>query len=304
MLAAIGFVACSSPWFPIIGVNSYSPLRFLGEGLGVRALIRSCGVERYNKSVKRNLQSKKILQGCSWVAAAVMTVLSNGCRGGLSPQVIAAHKIADALPIALGPAQHYDVSVDGDLFPLMRGHAKHVHIAGTNVQVAPGMVMDSLTIDADDISFDMSKHQLENIAHTDFTGVIGQQNLSTYLAANKSQMHGLSVTLNRSDMLARIPVSIKSLVTIVALTGTISPSKQGATKVDFNATHTKVGWMPVPPFMTNMAMQRLNPIVDLTTLKIPIYLSQTQVVNRQLVLRGTAVIDQAHLGNITETASR
>jgi hypothetical protein len=255
-------------------------------------------------AVKMQLQPKRIFSGLSWIMAAVAASLMSGCEHGLSPRIIAAHKIADALPTALGPAQHYEVSVDGDLFPLLRGRAKHIHIEGTNVQVAPGMVMDSLVIDADDISFDMSKSQLESIAHTTFMGVIGQQNLTAYLAANKSQMHGLSVTLHQSDMLARIPVSVKSLETIVAVTGTISPSTLGPTKVDFNATHTKVGWLPVPPFMTNLAMRRVNPIVDLTTLKIPIYLSQTSVINRQLVLRGTAVIDQAHLGNVTMAAGR
>lgn len=67
-------------------------------------------------------------------------------------QETAAHKIADVLPSMLGPAAHHDVQVEGDPFALSRGRARAVHIQGQNVQIAPGITLDTLDAEARDVS--------------------------------------------------------------------------------------------------------------------------------------------------------
>ena len=131
----------------------------------------------------------------SALAAAGAGAALAGC-GASSPQTIAAHKIADALPRAIGPAAHYDVRVEGDSLALTRGRARRVVITGQDVQVSPRVVLDGLTLDAQDVSFDTGQRRLERVGQTAFTATVGQAHLNQYLSQSRPLLPGLAVTLH------------------------------------------------------------------------------------------------------------
>ena len=112
-------------------------------------------------------------------------LLAAGCQ---SAQTTAAHKIADALPRSLGPAAHYDVQVEGDTGALTRGRARRIHVIGTQVQVAPDTTLDTLDLDARDVSVDAGRGRIEKVGQATFTGTVGQQNLTRYLAHRQAPL--------------------------------------------------------------------------------------------------------------------
>jgi hypothetical protein len=99
--------------------------------------------------------------------------LTAGCIGS-SPQTVAAHKIADALPRIVGPAKHYDVDVDGNPFSLSRGRARKVHIEGVDVQLSPSVTMDHMSIDANNVSFDVKQRRIEHVGSVAFVATLGR----------------------------------------------------------------------------------------------------------------------------------
>ena len=117
-------------------------------------------------------------------ALTLGAVLLSGC-GSLSPQTVAAHKIADTLPQTLGPARHYDVQVEGNSFALARGRAHRVRIHGDDVQAAPNATLDTLDIAAQDVSFDTRAKRLDHVGTVEFTGTMGQGHLAQYLAQHR-----------------------------------------------------------------------------------------------------------------------
>lgn len=212
--------------------------------------------------------------------------IAAGC--GHPVQETAAHKIADVLPSVLGPAVRYDVQVDGDPFALARGRARAVHIQGVGVQLSPALTLDTLTADVQDVSFDTKTRRLSHLGQTAFTASLGQDNLTRYLAQFKSRLPGLEVTLLPDTVEARVPVSALGFHTVAALSGSLRPHSDDPSRLDFVASGAQIGPVPVPASLVNLALDTLNPLLDLSSLRVPLLVTDAGVRDRRLVLSGTA----------------
>ncbi len=208
-----------------------------------------------------------------------------GC--GASPRRLAAGKIADALPAALGPADHYAVRVDGGPLDLARGRARHVHVDGKQVQVTSSIRLDALTLDAHGVQFDTKAKHLERADSADAVAVMGQENLTAYLQKAKPKLTGLKVTLRKRDAEGQIPITVLGLSTTVTLTGIPTVSASGADKLDFTATEASIGRIPVPAAAVNLALRQINPLLDLSTLRYPLAVRQASIESGHIVVRGT-----------------
>lgn len=221
-----------------------------------------------------------------FIAAIGAALFFAGC--GHPVQETAAHKIADRLPAMLGPAVRYDVQVDGDPFALARGRARAVHVQGIGVQLSPALTLDTLTADVSDVSFDSKTQKLSHLGQTTFTASLGQDSLSRYLGYTKSRLPGLEVTLLPDTLEARVPVSALGFHTVAALSGSLRPSSNDPQRLDFVASGAQIGPMPVPAVLVNLALDTLNPLLDLSTLKAPLSIADAKISNSKLVLTGTA----------------
>ena len=216
----------------------------------------------------------------------VGSTLACGC--GHPVQETAAHKIADVLPSVIGPAAHYDVQVDGDPLALARGRARAVHIQGQEVQIAPSLTLDTLHADAKDVTFSLETRRLENIGSTSFTATLGQTNFAAYLARTKPLLPGLVVALGESDIQVRVPVVFLGMQTTAALSGTLNPSEAESGKLDFQTDSARLGTIPLPSALVNLALGQINPLVDLTHLRVPLNVSHAGVIQSRLTLDGAA----------------
>lgn len=224
----------------------------------------------------------------SMAAVVPACLLLAGCGVGQSAQTIVAHKIADALPQTIGPASHYNVQVSGDALGLARGRARGVRIVGNDVQMTPAVTLDTLTLEARDIVFDTKSRQVQSIGSSAFAASLGQVHLTEYLLRVRP---ALSVTLGDGDMTATLPVVFGPLHTSVAVRGTLAPTTPGASTLDFVADCGRLGVLPVPAFAVNAALQAVNPVLDLTHVKVPIGVQSADVVGGILTIKGTAQLD-------------
>ena len=215
-----------------------------------------------------------------------------GC-GSLSPQTVAAHKVSDALPKILGPAAHYEVRVQGDTLALTRGRARNVHVDGQDVQLSPTITLDTLTFDAQDVSIDTQAKKLQKIGTVSFTGTMGQAHLESYLGHVKMSktLQGLRVTLRQSDVQVQLPLAAGPVHTKVTVFGRPMPDAREAGSVDFIVDKARLSFLPLPAGLVNRALAEMNPIVDLSAVRVPIMVQSTSVEGGKLVLRGTAKIE-------------
>jgi hypothetical protein len=223
------------------------------------------------------------------VTGAFSCALLAGC-GGESPETIAAHKIADALPDVIGPAEKYDVHVQGDPMEIVKGHAKFVTIDGKNVQLAPGLVMNELHIDATDLALNTKTRKVEHAGSVEFVCQLGQIHLNQYIAQMKPSVPGLKVMIRWTDIEAVVPVSAADIHTTVTVDGVLQPSQWGPDKLDFVPSGADVGPVPVPHRLLNLAMDQLNPVVDLSTMKFPVDIDSAQAKDERIIVVGTTTL--------------
>lgn len=235
------------------------------------------------------LRSRAALCACALLFAPVLT----GCGAGQSVQTIVAHKIADALPGAIGPAAHYDVQVSGDALSLARGRARHIHIVGQDVQMTPTVVLDTLTLDAEDVSFNAQLKRVDTIKNTSFAATMSSPHLNAYLAQARPD---LGVTFGENDLGTTLPVSAGPIHTTVTVFGTLAPTVPGANTIDFIADRARLGRLPVPAFAVNAALESINPVLDLSRVRVPIAVQSVTVEGGMLTLRGTAQVENLSQG--------
>lgn len=221
---------------------------------------------------------------CAACAGAALSFV--GC--GHPVQETAAHKIADALPSVLGSAAHYDVQVDGDPFALARGRARGVHIQGRAVQLSSTLTLDTLSADAEDVSFDRATRRLSHVGRTRFTATLSQASLTAYLAGSKPLLPGLAVRLRAADVQAGVPVTFLGLHTTAVLSGTLHPDADLPDRLDFVTDGAQVGAIPLPADLVGLAVNQLNPILSLSGLRAPLSFTDARITNGVLELSGTA----------------
>ena len=148
--------------------------------------------------------------------------------------------------------------------------------------------MDTLELDARDVSVDAGTRRIEKVGRATFTGTVGQQNLAQYLAHRQTFVSGLTVQLRAQDVLATVPVSVVGLHTTATLSGTLAPDDAQPDHLDFVADAASLGSLPIPANLVNYALDEINPVFDLSHIKVPLTLTRADVVNGQIVLQGTA----------------
>jgi hypothetical protein len=237
-------------------------------------------------------QARNWPRGLSQCACCLMAVsLVAGCDG-LSPQRTVERKIAGVLPRWIGPAAHYDVKVDGDSFAIGRGRVRRVQIDGKNVQLSSTVSMDRIKIDAHDVSFDRKARVIHEVRNVAFEGEVTQQNIDTYLAKARPNLTGASVLLRQDDVEASMPITVAGYTTTVSVSGTLHPSKESAKKLNFIANGGSIGRVPVPARLVNVAIDELNPVLDLTSSRFPVDVNSVIVHRGTTSVRGTATISE------------
>lgn len=219
----------------------------------------------------------------------LVSSLVAGCDG-LSPQTTVAHKIADVLPRWIGPAEHYDVKVEGDTFALGRGHVRRVQIDGSNVQLSSTVSMDRINIDAHDVSFDRKARTIHRVADVSFRGQVDQGDIDRYLTKARPDLHDVVVRLRADDVEVSTPVTVRGYTTTVSVSGTLKPNADAANKLDFVANGGSIGIVPVPARLVNVAIDEMNPVLDFSRLRFPITVKDVDIHNGTATVHGTAII--------------
>jgi len=231
---------------------------------------------RYVRSIALGLLVSSLVAGCV----------------GTSPQTTVAHKIADALPRWIGPAEHYEVKVDGDTFALGRGHVRRVQIDGSNVQLSSTVSMDRINIDAHDVSFDRKARTVHRIDDVAFTGQVNQGDIDHYLTKARPDLSDVVVRLRTNDVEVSTPITVRGYTTTVSVSGTLRPSVNAPNKLDFVANGGSIGIVPVPARLVNVAVDEINPVLDLSRLRFPIMVKGVDIHNGTATVHGTAIISE------------
>mgnify|MGYP000940575846 CR=1 FL=1 len=211
--------------------------------------------------------------------------------------------INEMLPQYLGPAKRWSSRVSGKTGAMLRGRLGKVRIEGEDVTLAPGLVVEKLTVDLEDVSVDRGAGQLQDVGKTVFTARLSEAMLNRYVRMYRPTLRDLNITTAADGRLTvRARPELFGYPTLpVEVRGTLRPGGGGAW-LDFDPDRAKLSVVPIPVFVAEHIADRLNPAVDLSDLALPIVVEGVQVEQGALTLSGRVPSD-ALLNAAREAAS-
>ncbi|HVK03129.1 MAG TPA: DUF2993 domain-containing protein [Armatimonadaceae bacterium] len=236
------------------------------------------------------------------VPAALLATAALGTLGGCGRVVEgrAEQAVNAILPQYLGPADRWSSRVGGRPDAMLRGRLRSVHVEGDNVRLAPGLVVGKLTLDLRDVSVDRKAGTLEDVGATRFSALLGERALNDYVRRQRTDVRDLRVSLGKDARLTvRARPELLGYPTLpVEVRGTLKPRGiAGGTTLDFVPDRARLSILPIPLFVAEHVAARLNPVVDLSGLPVPILVERADVTEGTLTLTGSvpsdAILDAA-----------
>ncbi len=232
-----------------------------------------------------------------FLAGALLTL--TGCAQAVDHSIAGA--IKSSLPNAIGPAQYYVVTVNSNPIDAAQGRVKQVDIIGKEVSLSAQLLIDQLTIEADDVQANVQTRKVTKVGHVSFEAKIGQDGIDHYLAAlpndSPQRKEGLRVTLNESTITAQINCRVAGISVPASVTGTFEVSAADDKHIDFIPDSGSLSIIPIPRFALDFALRQINPVIDLTNSNVPVSVDDVTVQANVLQLSGTANLQQGLVQN-------
>jgi LmeA-like phospholipid-binding len=216
--------------------------------------------------------------------AILGVVLGCGARSGEKKSEKA---VTELLPTYLGKASLYKTRIQADsLGAVMRGRVRRVEIVGRNVQIVPDLVLAELSITAEEIEVDRRKKQLKNVGKALFTAQITEANLAKCVKGRRPDIKDLNVTLRGEFVQAKLRPQVFGYPTVpITIQGKLLTRNNGVA-LDFEPDAARITLVPIPKFVLDWTMEKLNPVVDLQFLHVPIRMETATVRGGSLYLTG------------------
>jgi hypothetical protein len=198
----------------------------------------------------------------------------------------AAKRVNALLPKYLGPARTYSTRVRGDSAgAILRGRLKRVQVTGADVQLDPDLVVDDLTLDFEEVDVDTKAQVLRSVGNAAFACRIGAANLDHYVRARRDDIPGLRVALKGSSIAVSMAADALGILSVpITVEGRLVPRGGGA--LDFEPDRARLSIVPIPRMVLDILAHRLNPVIELTDVAIPIQVTRAEVRDGALALTG------------------
>ena len=225
-----------------------------------------------------------------------LALLTSGCS--VSGRV--ASEIEAVLPEAIGPAESYDVTVEGA--SLRTSSAERVEIVGLRVAREGAPVIDRFEAVLDDVAFDRDKKEVSSVGRARATARVLAPDLEAYLSA-QGQVSRATLTLAEPDeVLVRVrgeladyevPVDLEIRGRFVTNAG----------RVDLDISGVKAGPISVNGAASNLERQ-INPVLDLTDDDIALTVTAVRVEGGALVLEAAGDLSGLQISRVDSDSAR
>ena len=231
---------------------------------------------------RRGIATLLVVLGC------FLLLLCMGC--GRTINRAAERRIRDALPDILGPARQYKAHVANAPERTVQGRLASVEIDGDGVQLSNGLILDHLHLDLKGVEVDTGQKRVKQIREALFTATIRQADLDEYLAGESPI--GETLKEVRLTLMANNQVTLtgKRLVLGLGVPFRMTGPLRVVTpqKIELDSTRLVVIGIPISGGPLHFLKQRFESAMDLSTLPIPIQVTQVQTEKGKLILSGTA----------------
>lgn len=214
----------------------------------------------------------------------ILAALLTGCAGGLVSSRVE-KGIRNSLPEYIGPAKRYSVHTDGSEASMLSGKIGRIEIEGEEVQVDPNLVVRRLYVDMREVRCDVDTRALKTVGSTTIQALIAEDAVNRYIERTREDLN-LTVALEPGKILVKFVPSVAGVGVPISVAGTVAVA--GTDKVNFVADSAALGRIPVPAYVVNKVLDRMNPVLDMSQMRFPVILKEIVLRKGAAEVKGSA----------------
>lgn len=239
---------------------------------------------------------KALRRWAPWLLLALLAAGLAGCNTGIA-EGEAEHRIRQRLPQIIGPAESYTVRVRaGSDLSAIQGNLREVTIEGKRVRIGNQWPVDELSVVLQKVRFDVHHEVLKEVGAARFQVAIRPATVVRYLDDPKN-LRNVNVQLDENKITLLGDYKVLRLWAPFKVSGDLV--LQDKEKIGFRASKASAVGIPVPEFIIHYLEGKLNPILDVGDIEMPLDLTDVQVHPTGIIVSGTP-----HLEDLTALTGR
>lgn len=219
------------------------------------------------------------------VCALCVALALAGCVGGPARRKVE-QAIEPALPKLIGPADSYSVKVDAGVTDLMNNHLDGIRIVGKNVMMDGKYFLDDLVVDMRDVEFDPEARTLKKAGTTRVQVALYESSMPRYVTKDHPDIKNAEVKVSDGIMTVMARPEMMKVSARIEAVGQLRI--HGDSQLYFTLVKLNAGGVPVPDAVARPFINRLNPVLDLSSLRMPLKLTSVKLVPGKVLLNATA----------------
>ena len=210
-----------------------------------------------------------------------------GGKGKLDAFSLAESVLQRELPNRVGPADEYEVKFDRSGSNIAKGIISRVDVAGINVRTSDGLVIPELDLHLEDVKLGLKSRGIDKVGKSDFSVGLGEAAVSNYVRhRGGARLKDVTVAFQKGQIMVGGTPELLGFPVRTQVAG--KPVIRGGTAIDFDASRVDVGGIKLPGMVVDALEKKVNPVVDLSGLKLPVRISDFRVEGSRLVASGAA----------------
>lgn len=186
----------------------------------------------------------------------------------------------------LGTARSYEVHIDPEGTDLAHGQVGRIHLTAEDVRTPEGMVIARLEASTEPMRLGPNMRPVDGAPPTVFTAYFDPMDLTRFARRNAGgQVRDLQVELARGKVVVRGRPEVLGLKVDTEVAG--RPVLRRHWQIHFHASRVSVLGVRITELAADFLEKQVNPLIDLSDLKLPVRFKDLQVGRRYLTLEGS-----------------
>lgn len=214
-------------------------------------------------------------------------ILGGRSGGKLDGFALAESILKSELPRRVGPAARYDVKLDRAGSDLAKGRFSRVSVLGIDVRTSDGLTIPKMDLSLQDVRLGLSSRSIDTVGKSDFTAGLGAEAVTQFVRKRGgAKLRDAKVAFEDGQIVVEATPELMGFGMPSELAG--KPVLRGADGIDFKGSRLSLFGVKLPQLAVGALERKINPVVDLSGLKLPVRITKIAVEGSRLVADGAA----------------
>ncbi|MFN3648276.1 MAG: DUF2993 domain-containing protein [Armatimonadota bacterium] len=213
------------------------------------------------------------------------TILGGGKKGGDALGLVESI-LESEMPRRVGPARSYEVTLGRTGNDLLKGRLGRADIVGLDVRTSDGLVIPKMALNLQEVQVGLGSRSLESVGKGLFSAALDENVVSRFISKRAgASVKDVRVAFRDGELQVSGTPEIMGFGVKSEVAG--RPVLSGRDAVNFEASKVSVLGLRLPGFAVDELEKRINPVVDLSGLKLPVRITELDVRGDRLHADGT-----------------